>query len=172
MQLPEKVRKSINKLVAEEKPVRHSFYLYGFEDGLKRGAEIAIEALTPPPGDLVEEMIDEIDANLYGELIGLQAAAKACAAVAHRHMEVLKEENERLRGDKWISVKERLPEWDRTVSADFSVDVNIWLDSISPNEVCTAYYIFDTKKWFVYQQNRQIENIKLWQPLPEPPKIS
>jgi hypothetical protein len=98
--LPKKVKQSVDQEIEKEKPTRHSFYIYGFEDGIYRGATIALSALTPP-GDLVEEMKQEMiataQANEHGHVTIFQA--QACAAVANRHMETLKAENERLRAE-------------------------------------------------------------------------
>jgi hypothetical protein len=97
--LPENIKQAIEEWVNEAYETETArVHTKGF---MEKGAELALSALTPP-GDLVEELREVIPKSWKTLEI-----VEQCAAVAHRHMEALKAENERL--------KELLMKWNKEI---------------------------------------------------------
>ena len=71
---------------------------------------------------------------------------------------------------KWISVKDRLPEYRDGWS--HSLDVNVLIDNDGDIFVSTACYRYLNKpEWSEYLYNNRFNGcITHWMPLPEPPK--
>lgn len=71
-----------------------------------------------------------------------------------------------MKADKWISVEERMPEYEHLGSR---VSIDVLVDD-GPCGISVAFYDFIKSKWII-NGCCETEEPKFWQPLPEPPKI-
>ena len=61
---------------------------------------------------------------------------------------------------EWISVKDRLPEWDEG-------DVWVWVNAPSAPYDDLAYY--ESGSWFERGGDRYLKNVTHWMSMPDPP---